>query len=494
MGVKSLLIKNKINYPLEDRIDFNSLNIENTIIDELPDNFNFYPLDFDVIIVQINSSSDLEGDVFQKIPSFTPLILLTSIKNKEMMGKLGEHCLFREELTPSLLETSIKLVIQEKINANLNKKIEEYKNFLKVSKNRFSQDMTPIIQKEREFFHIYDNTKSEIEWLEILLNTAPCGIVILDHLKSGELIMNRESLIILGITPPITEYNHLVSIRNFNSFHFYSVDGEKIRTKDLPFFRSIEGEVIKDLELIVKNPVQGEVSVLINSSPVYDRTGSVTASITAISNMSLLKKTEKELNHTLNVQNIIIEEFNNRVLNILQTITSLLSVTEESNHQCLDFKFNQESKVKFNFLRSIQEKLTSYGDDKYFDLSSYAQKICLERLQFHNLEQHVDLKVKGSAVMTLDLILPCGLILDEIVNYRLKSFTDSYNFNLLVNLKAEKGKITLEIVDNGPFMSQITNDDELKLTNVLLEQLSGFLRVERGNNTSFLIEIFYLDI
>lgn len=122
MGVKSLLIKNKINYPLEDRIDFNSLNIENTIIDELPDNFNFYPLDFDVIIVQINSSSDLEGDVFQKIPSFTPLILLTSIKNKEMMGKLGEHCLFREELTPSLLETSIKLVIQEKINANLNKR------------------------------------------------------------------------------------------------------------------------------------------------------------------------------------------------------------------------------------------------------------------------------------------------------------------------------------------------------------------------------------
>ncbi|MFA0847773.1 MAG: histidine kinase dimerization/phosphoacceptor domain -containing protein [Methanobacterium formicicum] len=496
MGVKSLLIKNKINYPLEEIIDFNSLNIENTIIDELPGNLNLQQSDFDVIIIQVDLSSDLEGDLFHKISrKTTPLILLTSIKNREMAGKLSEHCLFWEELTPLLLETSIKLVIQEKRNTRLNKTIEEYQDFLELSKNNFSKDMTQIIQKEREFFHEYNNTKSELKWLEILLNAVPCGIVIFDRRKSDELIMNRESLMILGITPPEAEDKNLIYTNDLNSFFFYSVNGKKIITEDLPFFKSVKGEDIKDLELIVKNQAKGEVAVLINSSPVYDKSGSVIASITAISDMSLLKKAERDLTNTINVQNIITEEFNNRILNILQTITSLLSVTEELNHHDLYTRFYQGSKVKFNLIRRIQEKLSSYDDDKYADFSTYAQKICSELLQFYNLQQQVNLEVEGSAVMTLDLILPCGLILDEIVNYRLKSFINcNQKFNLLVKLKAEKGKITLEIIDNGPSIGRMTTDEQLKLTSVLLEQLSGLLRVESGDNSSFLVEILYLDI
>jgi len=503
MGLKTLLIKDKISYPLEDIIGLTSLKIKNTIIEELTNLSNLQLSDFDVIIFLTGFFHGFDVELFQEISS-NPLILLTSGKNSKRAYKLTEHCLFLEQLTVPLLEASIKLVIQEKRNLPLSKMIEGYQDFHKLSKNTLSRDMTQVIQKEREFFSEYNTTKSELKWLEILLNAVPCGIVIFDRRSSDELIMNKESLIILGTTNLEQEQQkNLIYTRDANSFNFYSVDGKQISREELPFFKSINGEDIKDLELIVKNQEKGdEIAVLINSSPIYDRSGSITASITAISDMSQLKRTERDLINTINVKNIISEEFNNRVLNILQTITCLLHVNEEVNQQggvYNEFYIN-ENRVRLNFIHQIHENLSSYDDDKYVDFKNYAENICFELLDVYNLNQQVKLEVEGSALITLDLVLPCGLIIDEIINYRLKSFTKSKEFDLLLKLKAENGKITIRIIDNGPTVETPTlmgtgTDKKLKLTNVLLEQLSGLIRIETiKERTSFLIEILYLDI
>ena len=100
--------------------------------------------------------------------------------------------------------------------------------------------------------------------------------------------------------------------------------------------------------------------------------------------------------------------------------------------------------------------------------------------------------------MNLDILLPCGLIINDILNYRLRAFTDSRKIDLMIRSKSSDGRITIEIIDNGP-RSKIpimkNRSDDLKLTHALLEQLSGIIKIETNNQqTSFFIEILYLDI
>lgn len=506
MGMKALIIKNKINYPLEEIVSCTSLTMEATIIDELTHPLNLEDLDFDVILFLSRLSDPLEIEIFQNISTKNiPLILITFAENKEKSSEITDHYLFTEQLTIPLLEKSIELVIQEKKIINLNKKIEDYQHFLRKSKDIFSRDMNQIIQKENEFFHEYNNTKSELKWLEILLNAIPCGIVIFDCRRCDEIIMNTEALLIMNCSNlEQVHQQSLIYAKDTNFFNFYTVDGEKITTDELPFFKTINGAEIKDLELIVRNDEKGDISVLINSSPVYDKSGNLIASITAISDMSKLKNIEEDLINTIHVKNIIIEESNNRILNNLQTITSLLYLNQEFDHNDPYTEINKDSRVRMNLIRQINEKLSNYDDDKYVDFKEYAVNVCSELLQIYNLEHQVNLLVEGSAIMTLDLVLPAGLIIDEIVSYRLRSFIEDHEFkfieedefNLRIKLKGYKGKITIQIIDNGPEVeTNVPTNKNLKLTNLLLEQLSGLIWIQSNNTqTSFLIEIIYFDI
>jgi len=241
---------------------------------------------------------------------------------------------------------------------------------------------------------------------------------------------------------------------------------------------------------------------MINSSPVFDKSGNIIASITAISDVSKLKNTERDLINTIKAKNIISEEFNDRILNILQTMTNLLCVNEELDQpeQYNKFYLNENKinkVVGLSFIQNIHEQLLYYEDVKQVDFNEYVQEICSKLLHIYNAESLVDLKIEGHAPMNLDIILPCGLIINDILNYRLKSFTKSAKINLMIESKSQDGRITIEIADNGPRpkVPVVKNSDDLKLTHALLEQLSGIIRIETNNQqTSFFIEILYLDI
>ena len=81
------------------------------------------------------------------------------------------------------------------------------------------------------------------------------------------------------------------------------------------------------MELITKNTkTNKEKVVIINSSPVYSKSGDILASITTILDITQFKKTERDLVKLIKGRKVISQEFNNRLLNILYTTINLLQI------------------------------------------------------------------------------------------------------------------------------------------------------------------------
>lgn len=508
MNTNILLIKNTPTYLLEEIIGLTNLNLKNTFnfdnfdnyIDLLEDNTS----EFDAVILEMEFDHDFEEEIFKEISKLDKLalIIVTSAKNEENAKKLTENYIILELLTAPLLEKSILLTIEKKRNADLNEKLENYQQLME-SKNIFGKDS---LINENELFNQDNSTRSELKWLGILLNAVPCGIIILDSRDSYEFFVNRELLKMFGNEnlDGFCREKNLIRIDDINNFNLYTPEGEKIADENFPSIKSIiNGEDIENIELVIKYDDYNEKDVIINSSPVFDKSGNIIASITAISDVSKLKTAEKDLISTIKAKNIISEEFNDRVLNILQTMTNLLCVNEELERpeQYNEFYLNENKINKvigLSFIQNVHEQLLNYDDIKQIDFNEYVHEICSKLFRIYNANRFVDLTIEGYAPMTLDMLLPCGLIINDIINYRLKSFSNKRKVELLIQLKAHDGRITMEIVDNGPKADnpiRMKSMSNLKLTHALLEQLSGIIRIETNNQqTSFFVEILYLDI
>lgn len=522
MNVNVLLIKNNINYPLEAIVGFTDLHLKDTInLDDIIDLLEVDASEFDAVLFEIESYDTFEKATLDKISkkwNKPALIIITLAKNEENVKKLTDNYLLVEQLTPILLEKSVLLAIEKKKVDDLNWKLQNYEQLIEediekeanltIGESSYLEeyDDTTDLNQDNEFFNHYDSTESELKWLGILLNAVPCGIIILDCRKSHEFFVNRELLQMFG-NDNLDDFDmekNLIKINDINTLNLYDLNGEKIADEEFPSIKSIiSGEDIENLEQVIKYDDYNDKAVIINSSPVFDKTGNIIASITAISDVSKLKNTERDLINTIKAKNIISEEFNDRILNILQTMTNLLCVNEELDQpeQYNKFYINENkitNVVGLSFIQNIHEQLLYYDDVKQADFNEYVQEICSKLLNIYNANEFIDLKIEGYAPMNLDILLPCGLIINDILNYRLRSLTDNRKIDLMIRSKSQDGRITIEIIDNGP-LSKIpimkNRSDDLKLTHALLEQLSGIIKIETNNQqTSFFIEILYLDI
>jgi two-component sensor histidine kinase len=96
--------------------------------------------------------------------------------------------------------------------------------------------------------------------------------------------------------------------------------------------------------------------------------------------------------------------------------------------------------------------------------------------------------------LNLDLSIPCGLIINEIISNSLKyAFTNRMDGIIFVNLAIENEFVRIEVGDNGigiPAHIDLkqTKTLGLQLVDTLIEQLDGTLELDRNNGTKFIIK------
>ncbi|MFB3925614.1 MAG: MEDS domain-containing protein [Syntrophales bacterium] len=127
--------------------------------------------------------------------------------------------------------------------------------------------------------------------LEIILDTLPSGVVIVDK-KSGRVIyQNRRALELYGRN---LATGHTVAQR-IGKIHFYKNDGSRYSADEMPASRALNGEELRDVEIGIERWDGLRVIVSANASPIRDEAGEIVGSVTAFEDITKRKKIEESL-------------------------------------------------------------------------------------------------------------------------------------------------------------------------------------------------------
>lgn len=357
--------------------------------------------------------------------------------------------------------------------------------------------------------------KSKLDWLGVVLNSVTCGVIIFNRWNESKFVVNNEFLKIFdSIDYSPSEKKGILRKEDLKKIDLYRSKGEKLSYEDFPLLKSIDGENVKDFELIIKDKVKGsEKLIIINSLPIYDQSGNIMAAIATISDITEFKRTENDLIKVTKGKKVLSQDFNDRVLNILNCMVNIFELNEHPDLKNKDTAKINPNILNVNLLNFIHELLFNFPDLENVEIREYLQFNFSEISAIY--PEEIDLKVYGHASMTMDMLMSCGLIINDIITYRLRSYQVNRNINdiiesrfrkvqneemfkLWIQLNNNQGKTSIKITDNGPklpFWAENKIETILKLTYQLMEQFSGFMKINSNSHTtSFVLEFLHPEI
>lgn len=202
-------------------------------------------------------------------------------------------------------------------------------------------------------------------------------------------------------------------------------------------------------------------------------------------------RTELALEAALAAKETLLKEVHHRVKNNLQIISSLLNMQAElcDPEQRMVF---QDSQLRVQSMALIHDRLCAHDDLEHVDFREYVESLANELFSAHGMDSdRVRLRLTLAEVsLDLNQAIPCGLILNELVNNALKyAFPWAATGTILVALSCDReNRVTLRVADDGVGMSTGPGRKQslgLGIVDVLTRQLGGTIHREPGRGVDF---------
>ena len=222
-------------------------------------------------------------------------------------------------------------------------------------------------------------------------------------------------------------------------------------------------------------------------------------SITEVSGIShdITDKTiaEEELKESLKEKEILLKEVHHRVKNNLQVISSILNLQSSYVKDKKTLSILKESQNRIKSMAFIHESLYQTTDFSKINFSEYITSLSKNLVHSYGVYDNlVDLKLSLEEVsLNLDLSIPCGLILNELVSNSLKyAFSDNKKGIIKIELFEKNDEVNLIVEDNGLGLPKEINYKEtdslgLQLVMTLTEQINGSIRLENKQGAKYTI-------
>jgi two-component sensor histidine kinase/PAS domain-containing protein len=204
-------------------------------------------------------------------------------------------------------------------------------------------------------------------------------------------------------------------------------------------------------------------------------------------------RAQAALSASLQEKEVLLKEIHHRVKNNLQIISSLLSL-QTANHDSDPTAALRESQDRIRSMALIHEKLYRSVDMARVDFRDYVEGLTagLQRSYFPGPGARVFVDVED-ILLNIDLAIPCGLIVNELVSNSLKhAFRDGREGEIRVALARDGHNYILTVIDNGPGLPpgvdyRNTPSLGLQLVNLLAGQLDGTVELDCSRGTRFKI-------
>lgn len=212
------------------------------------------------------------------------------------------------------------------------------------------------------------------------------------------------------------------------------------------------------------------------------------------------KNVERQIRLALIQKELLIEEIYRRAEISLCPISSLIELQMEYYQDNDVNEFYKENMNRYRVIALLNKKLSTHDNIATLDFKDFVQGIIDGLLEFYNVDDGIKIQIEGNILMDIDLVVPCGLIINELVSNSLKhAFTNRNRGNVKIKLSSDDGKINLVVEDDGNGLPEDVDVFNTKtmgfnLIDVLVEQLCGTVELRRNNGTLFEIEIWTPDI
>lgn len=206
------------------------------------------------------------------------------------------------------------------------------------------------------------------------------------------------------------------------------------------------------------------------------------------------KYQEKQLKAALKEKDLLLSEIHHRVKNNLQIIDSLLGMQSGMLLNSTVVSILKESQNRVKSMAMIHQILYESSDFSHVDFSSVVQSLVSNLSASYALDSsRVQISIDTDQVLlSIDTSIPLGLILNELCTNAIKyAFSENRAGNINISLKyLEANKLQVLVTDNGigiPEEFDIENAPSLglQLVQLLSEQISAELTIQRRNPTSF---------
>jgi PAS domain S-box-containing protein len=210
------------------------------------------------------------------------------------------------------------------------------------------------------------------------------------------------------------------------------------------------------------------------------------------------KQIQDTLTASLREKEALLKEIHHRVKNNLQLVSSLLRLQSENIQDPALLAIFLESQNRVRSMAIIHECLYQSPDLARMDFSDYVNKLTDSLLRTYSVQMNkVSIRLDVDKVpLSLDIAIPCGLIITELVSNALKyAYPGTRTGSILVKFRAlptNKG-YELTVADDGvglshPIDYESTTSLGLRLVHMLTEQLRGQIHVQSAPGTRFIIE------
>lgn len=209
-------------------------------------------------------------------------------------------------------------------------------------------------------------------------------------------------------------------------------------------------------------------------------------------------RAEEALRASLVEKEILLKEIHHRVKNNLQIISSLLNLQSKYSPDEKSQEAFMEIRNRIASIAFIHEKLYKVKDYSNIDFSAYLKSLTDNLIHSYAVNSdHVRFVMEvEDAFLNLDLAVPCGLIVNELVSNCLKhAFPPDEKGEIYIKFSSSgKGSYTLIVKNRGSRVAFPENLDfrqtktlGLQLVCTLTGQLRGEISLSRLEGTEFCI-------
>ena len=212
-----------------------------------------------------------------------------------------------------------------------------------------------------------------------------------------------------------------------------------------------------------------------------------------------LEQEVKERTQVIAKQNeektVMLMEIHHRVKNNLQVISSLLNIQADAIDDPKLLAHFEDLRHRINSMALIHQKMYESKNLVNVDIKSYIEDLVSNLIDAYDSKTVIHLNTAiDNVLLTIDTIVPLGLILNEIISNSLKyAFVGKDEGELSIRLKsAGNNTYILSVSDDGVGLNTNNRTDEsslgMQLIRMLTDQLNGTLTITSDHGTAFEIQ------